>query len=256
MPSARLIVCLDVRDGRTVKGTQFEDLIEIGDPVAMAADYEANGADELVFLDITASTEGRSTVLDVAERTAASVFIPLVIGGGIRTLDDARAALNAGADKVCLTSPAVERPELIGEVAAAFGAQCTVANLDAARIESGSWEVRTRMAMGRTGLDVVDWAVECVERGAGELLVTSVDRDGTRSGYDLELLKAVRDAVSVPIIASGGAGTAAHVIEAFEVGADAALLAGALHDGTLRIDDVKSAMLDAGLRVRTTAGSS
>ncbi len=256
MPSARLIVCLDVRDGRTVKGTQFEDLVEIGDPVAMAAAYEADGADELVFLDITASTEGRSTVLDVAERTAASVFIPLVIGGGIRTLDDARAALNAGADKVCLTSPAVERPELIGEVAAAFGAQCTVANLDAARTESGSWEVRTRMATGRTGLDVVDWAVECVERGAGELLVTSVDRDGTRSGYDLELLKAVRDAVSVPIIASGGAGTAAHVIEAFEVGADAALLAGALHDGTLRIDDVKSAMLDAGLRVRTTAGSS
>jgi len=255
MPSARLIVCLDVREGRTVKGTRFEDLIELGDPVEMAAAYEAEGADELVFLDITASTEGRSTVLEVASKAAATVFIPLVIGGGIRTLDEARAALNAGADKVCLTSPAVERPELIDEVAQAFGAQCTVANLDAARTEAGGWEVRTRMATERTGLDVVDWALECVERGAGELLVTSVDRDGTRTGYDLELIAAVRDAVSVPIIASGGAGSAADVIEAFEAGADAALLAGALHDATLRIADVKAAMLDAGLRVRTTEGA-
>jgi cyclase len=254
MPSARVIVCLDVRDGRTVKGTRFEDLVELGDPAEMAAAYEAAGADELVFLDITASTEGRSTVLDAAAKTASSVFIPLVIGGGIRTLDEARDALNAGADKVCLTSPAVERPELIDEVAAAFGAQCTVANLDAARTEDGGWEVRTKMATGRTGLDVVAWATECVERGAGELLVTSVDRDGTRSGYDLELLKAVRDAVAVPIIASGGAGTAAHVIEAFEAGADAALLAGALHDGTLSIAAIKSAMLDEGLRVRVTEG--
>jgi cyclase len=256
MPSARLIVCLDVRDGRTVKGTRFEDLEELGDPAEMAAGYEAAGADEIVFLDITASTEGRSTVLDVAQKAAASVFIPLVIGGGIRTLDEARAALNAGADKVCLTSPSVERPELIDEVARAFGAQCTVANIDAARTESGGWEVRTRMATERTGLDVLDWATECVERGAGELLVTSVDQDGTRSGYDLELLKAVRDAVPVPLIASGGAGSAAHVIEAFEAGADAALLAGALHDGTLGIAEVKSAMLDAGLRVRTTEGVS
>lgn len=255
MPSARLIVCLDVRDGRTVKGTRFEDLIELGDPVEMAAGYEAAGADELVFLDIAASTEDRSTVLDVATQTAATVFIPLVIGGGIRALDDARAALNAGADKVCLTSPAVERPELIGEVADAFGSQCAVANIDAARTGTASWEVRTKMATGRTGLDVVEWASECVERGAGELLVTSVDHDGTREGYDLELLGAVRDAVAVPIIASGGAGTAAHVIEAFEAGADAALLAGALHDGSLRIDDVKAAMLDAGLRVRTTTSA-
>jgi cyclase len=254
MPSARIVVCLDVRDGRTVKGTRFEDLVELGDPVEMAAAYEAEGADEVVFLDVAASTEGRSTVLDVAAKTASSVFIPLVIGGGIRTLDEARAALNAGADKVCLTSPAVERPELINEVAVAFGAQCTVANLDAARTDQGGWEVRTKMATGRTGIDVVEWAAECVERGAGELLVTSVDQDGTRSGYDLELLKAVRDAVAVPIIISGGAGTSAHVIEAFEAGADAALLAGALHDGTLHIAEVKSAMLDAGLRVRTTEG--
>ncbi|HEY8080805.1 MAG TPA: imidazole glycerol phosphate synthase subunit HisF [Acidimicrobiales bacterium] len=250
MPSARIIVCLDVRDGRTVKGTKFQDLHDVGDPVAMAADYERDGADEVVFLDIAASTEGRSTVLEVATRTASSVFIPLVIGGGIRTVDDARAALNAGADKVCLTSPAVARPALISEVAERFGAQCCVANVDAARRPTGGWEVRTHMATGRTGLDAVAWATECVERGAGELLVTSVDRDGTRSGYDLELLAAVRAAVSVPVIASGGAGTAAHVVAAFQVGVDAALLAGALHDGTMRVSDVKEAVGAAGFAVR------
>ena len=254
MPSARLIVCLDVRDGRTVKGTRFEDLRDIGDPVAMAAAYEREGADEVVFLDIAASSEGRSTVLDVATRTAASVFIPLVIGGGIRTVDDARAALNAGADKVCLTSPAVQRPELITEVAERFGAQCAVANVDAARVGSG-WEVRTHMATGRPGLDAVEWAAECVARGAGELLVTSVDRDGTRSGYDLDLIAEVRDVVDVPVIASGGAGSADHVIAAFLAGADAALLAGALHDGSLRIAELKGAMADAGLRVREPAGT-
>ena len=252
MPSARVIVCLDVRAGRTVKGTRFEGLVDIGDPVAMAADYERDGADEVVFLDIAASSEGRSTVLDTATRTAATVFIPLVIGGGIRTLDDARAALDAGADKVCLTSPAVARPALITEVAERFGAQCAVANVDAARTDAGGWEVRTHMATGRTGLDAIAWATECVERGAGELLVTSVDRDGTRSGYDLELLAAVRDAVDVPVIASGGAGTTDHVVEAFRAGADAALLAGALHDGTLSVADVKAALSAAGFEVRDT----
>jgi imidazole glycerol-phosphate synthase subunit HisF len=249
MPSARLIVCLDVREGRTVKGTQFEDLQDLGDPAEMAARYEADGIDEIVFLDIAASTEGRSTILDVAAATASEVFVPLVIGGGIRTLDDARAALNAGADKVCLTSPAVERPELISEVAEAFGSQCAVANIDAKRGE-GSWEVRTHMATGETGLDAVDWAIECARRGAGELLVTSIDRDGTRDGYDLPLIRSMREAVTIPIIASGGAGSAEHVIAAFDAGADAALLAGAIHDGTLQIPALKEAMADAGLRVR------
>jgi cyclase len=249
MPSARLIACLDVRDGRTVKGTRFEDLQDLGDPVSMAAAYEADGIDELVFLDIAASSEGRPTVLDVAAATASEVFVPLVIGGGIRTLDDARAALNAGADKVCLTSPAVERPELIDEVATTFGSQCAVANIDAARTEKG-WEVRTHMATGRTDLDAVEWAAECAARGAGELLVTSIDRDGTRDGYDLPLLRSIREAVSVPIIISGGAGSAEHVIAAFDAGADAALLAGALHDGTLSVAGLKAAMGDAGLRVR------
>ena len=252
MPSARLIVCLDVREGRTVKGTRFEDLQDLGDPVEMAARYEADGVDELVFLDVAASSEGRSTVLDTAAATAATVFVPLVIGGGIRTLDEARAALNAGADKVCLTSPAVERPELIDEVATAFGSQCAVANIDAARTDAG-WEVRTHMATGRTDLDAVEWATECAARGAGELLVTSIDRDGTRDGYDLPLIRSVREAVTIPIIASGGAGSAEHVIAAFDAGADAALLAGAIHDATLRIPELKTAMADAGLRVRPTA---
>lgn len=254
MPSARLIVCLDVREGRTVKGTRFEDLQDLGDPVEMAARYEAEGIDEVVFLDIAASSEGRSTVLDVAAETASQVFVPLIIGGGIRTLDDARAALNAGADKVCLTSPAVERPELISEVAGAFGSQCAVANVDAARVD-GSWEVRTHMATGRTGLDAVDWAIECAKLGAGELLVTSIDRDGTRDGYDLPLIRSMREAVTIPIIASGGAGSAEHVIAAFDAGADAALLAGAIHDGTLAIPALKEAMSDAGLRVRQVAPS-
>ena len=254
MPSARVIVCLDVRDGRTVKGTRFEDLQDLGDPVEMAARYERDGADELVFLDIAASSEGRSTVLDVASATASEVFVPLVIGGGIRTLDEARAALNAGADKVCLTSPAVERPELIADVAEAFGSQCAVANIDAKRTEGG-WEVRTHMATGRTELDAVDWAVECAARGAGELLVTSIDRDGTRDGYDLALIRAMREAVTVPIIASGGAGSAEHVIAVFDAGADAALLAGAIHDGTLSLPELKAAMADAGLRVRDGAAA-
>jgi len=251
MPSARLIVCLDVRGARTVKGTRFEGLRDVGDPVEMAAAYEAEGIDEVVILDIAASSEGRGPSLEVATRAAETVFVPLIIGGGIRSVDEARDALNAGADKVCLTSPAVARPALIGEVAERFGAQCAVANVDAARAEGG-WEVRTHMATGRTGRDAIAWAAECVERGAGELLVTSVDADGTRGGYDLELLSAIRAAVDVPIIASGGAGTSEHVVAAFAAGADAALLAGALHDGTLRVRDVKVAMAAAGLRVRST----
>lgn len=252
MPSARVIACLDVRDGVTVKGTRFADLREVGDTVAMAAAYEAQGVDEVVLLDIAASSENRATLLDVARRTAEAVFVPLVIGGGIRTVEGARRCLDAGADKVCLTSPAVERPGLIDEVAAAFGAQCTVANVDARRTGS-SWEVRTRMATRTTGLDAVAWATECVERGAGELLVTSIDADGTRAGYDLALIAAVRAAVDVPIIASGGAGTTEHVVEAFRAGADAALLAGVLHDGVLAVADVKAALAAAGLEVRDVA---
>jgi cyclase len=191
----------------------------------------------------------------VVEAAAAGVFVPVVVGGGIRTVDEAHAALNAGADKVCLTTPAVERPELITEVAEAFGAQCVVANVDAARVDAG-WEVRTRMATEPTGRDAVEWAEECVARGAGEILLTSVDRDGTRDGYDLPLLFSVRDSVTVPIIVSGGAGSADHVIAAFDAGADAALLAGALHDGTLTVTALKSAMADAGLRVRDAESAS
>ncbi len=249
MLSRRIVACLDVKAGRVVKGTAFADLRDVGDPVALATRYEAEGADEVVFLDIAASAEERATLLDVARRTAERLFIPLTIGGGVRSADDVGRALRAGADKVSINSSAVQRPEVLGEAAERFGAQCVVASIDA-RQESSGWRVYTRGGRERTELDAVEWAQECAARGAGEILLTSIDRDGARTGYDLALTSAVARAVSVPVIASGGAGSVGHVRDALEAGADAALLAGILHDGVTTIRAVKHAVALAGLPVR------
>jgi cyclase len=249
----RLIVCLDVRLGRVVKGVQFEGLRDVGDPVELAERYERAGADEIVFLDIAATHEERGTLLDLARRTAERLFIPLTIGGGIRTVDDMAAALRAGADKVGVNSAAVRRPEIMTEGAMRFGAQSIVASIDAKR-DGNSWRVYTSGARVRTELDAVDWARECVARGAGEILLTSIDRDGARTGYDLELTRAVSDAVHVPVIASGGAGSAAHVRDAILEGhADAALVAGIVHDGVETGAGLKRAMRDAHIPVRMVA---
>ncbi|HWE43960.1 MAG TPA: imidazole glycerol phosphate synthase subunit HisF, partial [Gemmatimonadaceae bacterium] len=207
MLTRRLIVCLDVAGGRVVKGVQFESLRDVGDPVLLAERYEREGADEIVFLDISASAEERATLLDLARRTAERLFIPLTIGGGIRTADDVGRALRAGADKTSLNSSAIERPEVLTEAAERFGAQCVVASIDARR-EADGWRVYSRGGRVATGLEAVSWARECVDRGAGEILLTSIDRDGARTGYDLELTRAVAGAVNVPVIASGGAGDA------------------------------------------------
>lgn len=253
MLTRRLIVCLDVRDGRVVKGTHFQQLRDVGDPCEMAVRYECEGADEIVFLDISASTEGRGTLLDVARRTAEELFIPLTIGGGIRTVDDVMRALRSGADKVGINSAAVERPEILTEAGDRFGSQCVVASIDAKRRE-GRWLVHTRGGSRPTELDAVEWAIECVRRGAGEILLTSIDRDGARNGYDLELTRTVADAVDVPVIASGGAGNCEDVVAAFSVGrADAALVAGILHDGSIGIAEIKSRMAGAGIRTRAAA---
>ncbi len=252
MLTRRVVVCLDVKGGRVVKGTGFVNLRDVGDPVALATRYEQEGADEIVFLDISASAEERGTLLDVARRTAERLFIPLTIGGGIRSADDVGNALRAGADKVSINSASVRRPAVLTEAADRFGAQCVVASIDARREESG-WRVYVRGGHERTELDAVEWAVECVRRGAGEVLLTSIDRDGTRTGYDVELTRAVADAVDVPVVASGGAGSVQHVCEVFEHGwADAALLAGILHDGVTTVHAVKQAMRHAHLRVRAT----
>jgi cyclase len=248
----RVVVCLDVKGGRVVKGTQFVSLRDVGDPVELAARYEREGADEVVFLDISASTEERGTLLDVARRTAERLFVPLTIGGGIRSADDVGRALRAGADKVSINSAAVMRPEILTESASRFGAQCVVASIDAKR-DGGSWRVYVKGGRERTELDAVAWAIECVRRGAGEILLTSIDRDGARTGYDLALTRAVADAVDVPVVASGGAGTPAHVCEVLDSGrADAALLAGILHDGVTTVHAVKDAMRSAHLPVRAT----
>ena len=249
MLSRRIVVCLDVQGGRVVKGTGFVNLRDVGDPVALATRYEAEGADEVVFLDIAASAEDRATLFDVARRTAEQLFVPLTIGGGIRTADDVGHALRAGADKVSINSAAVRRPEVLREAAERFGAQCVVASIDAKR-NAGGWRVYVKGGRERTELDAVAWAQECVSRGAGEILLTSIDRDGARTGYDVELTRAVASAVTVPVIASGGAGSAAHVCDALEAGADAALLAGILHDGLTTVRAVKRAVADAGLPVR------
>jgi cyclase len=249
----RLIVCLDVRDGRVVKGVNFEGLRDVGDPVALAERYEAEGADEITFLDISATYEARATLLDLARRTAERLFIPLTIGGGIRTVDDMALALRAGADKVSVNSSAVRTPEILTQGAERFGAQCVVASIDA-KWDGTMYRVYTAGGRTPTELDAVAWAQECVARGAGEILLTSIDRDGRRDGYDLALTRAVSAAVAVPVIASGGAGNAAHVCEAIlEGGADAALVAGILHDGVTTVGSLKAAMRQAMLPVREVA---
>jgi imidazole glycerol-phosphate synthase subunit HisF len=252
MMANRLVVCLDVKGGRVVKGVHFRDLRDLGDPVALAARYEAEGADEVVFLDISASAEERAPLLDLARATAERLFVPLTLGGGIRTAEDVAAALRHGADKVSLNSAAVERPAVIGEAAGRFGAQCVVVSIDAAR-EEGGWRVYTRGGRTPTGLEAVAWARQCAGLGAGELLVTSIDRDGVRTGYDLELTAAIADAVPVPVVASGGAGGPGHVVAAFREGrAQAALVAGILHDGLVTVRDLKQAMAEAGIPTRRT----
>jgi len=258
----RVIPCLDVDDGRVVKGTNFVDIRDAGDPVELAERYDAEGADELVFLDITASHESRDTIVELARRTADNVFIPFTIGGGIRSVEDAQAVLDAGADKVSVNSAALERPELLGELADVFGAQCVVIAIDAKRRDPGvssptcerpEWDVYTHG--GRTlveGREAVDWAVEATERGAGEVLLTSMDRDGTNDGYELELTRAVADAVTVPVIASGGAGELDHLVEAVDQGhADAVLCASIFHYGQHTVGEAKRRMSDAGIPIRT-----
>lgn len=249
----RLIVCLDVRDGRVVKGVNFTGLRDVGDPVVLAERYEAEGADEITFLDISATHEARATLLDLARRTAERLFIPLTIGGGIRTADDIAAALRAGADKVSINSAAVRTPELLTRGAERFGAQCVVASIDA-KWDGQCYRVHTAGGRVPTELDAIEWAQECVARGAGEILLTSIDRDGRRDGYDLALTRAVAESVDVPVIASGGAGTTAHVCEAIIDGlADAALVAGIVHDGVTTVGALKAAMRLAALPVREVA---
>jgi len=250
MITKRLIVCLDVQDGRVVKGVHFKDLRDLGDPVELASRYEREGADEIVYLDISASHEGRATLWDLARATAERLFVPLTIGGGVRTADDVGKALRAGADKVGLNTAAVERPDAIRAASDRFGAQCVVVSIDAAW-DGSAWRVFTKGGRQPTGLDAVAWAEEAVRRGAGELLVTSIDRDGVRTGYDLALTGAIARAVDVPVIASGGAGTSAHVVEAFtEADASAALVAGILHDGVTTVGQLKAAMVAAGIETR------
>ena len=247
MLSRRVIVCLDVQGARVVKGTRFESLRDVGDPVELAERYEAAGADEVVFLDIAASSDERATLLEMVSRTAERLFIPLTVGGGIRSVEDVSRALQAGADKVSINSAAVARPEFITECAVRYGAQCVVASIDAKRSGNG-WLVRTRGGRSGTALDAVEWARQCAELGAGEILLTSIDRDGVRGGYDLELTCAVSRAVKVPVIASGGAGSAEHVVDAFRLGeADAALVAGILHDRVATVAELKNAMRNAGI---------
>jgi cyclase len=248
----RVIPCLDVDKGRVVKGTNFVGLRDAGDPVELAERYDAEGADELVFLDITASHEARDTIAALARRTADNVFIPFTIGGGIRSREDAQAVLDAGADKVSVNSAAVARPELVSELADTFGAQCVVLAIDAKRREDGSgFEVYVNGGRLATGLEAVEWAREGVERGAGEILLTSMDRDGTEAGYDLPLTRAVAEAVEVPVIASGGAGRLEHLSEAIEEGrADAVLCASIFHYGTYRVREAKEHLREAGIPVR------
>jgi cyclase len=246
----RVVVCLDVKDGRVVKGTRFLNLRDVGDPVELAARYEADGADEIVYLDVSATGEDRGTLLDVVRRTAESLFVPLTVGGGVRSADDIGPLLRAGADKISVNSAAVRDPELLSVGAERFGSQCIVASIDAAQ-EGDGWRCYTHGGSTPTGLDAVDWARECVRRGAGEVLLTSIDQDGARSGYRLDLTRAVADAVSVPVIASGGAGEAAHLRDAFLEGhASAALVAGILHDGLTTVAEIKNALAGWGIDVR------
>jgi len=251
MLKVRVIPCLDVKAGRVVKGVNFLSLRDAGDPVEQASAYDAAGADELMFLDIGASAEGRESMYDVIARTAEVCFMPLSVGGGVRTVEDARRLLRSGADKVAMNTAAVENPDLLAAAADAFGAQCVVAAIDAKQVESGRWEVFTVGGRKATGIDVLDYATLAVAKGAGEILLTSMDRDGVKTGYDTALLRAVTSAVSVPVIASGGAGNAQHMIDAVkDGGADAVLAASIFHFGEVSIAQAKSAMAAAGLPVR------
>jgi cyclase len=251
MRSVRVIPCLDVDAGRVVKGVNFVGLRDAGDPVELAARYDAEGADELVFLDITASSDARDTIVDVARRTADEVFIPFTVGGGVRAVDDARRLLRAGADKVAVNTSAVERPDLIGELAAEFGAQCVVVAIDARAYPDGGSEVFTHGGRTPTSIDAVAWSQEAEDRGAGEILLTSMDRDGTKEGFDLALTRSITDAVGVPVIASGGVGTLAHLVEGvIEGGADAVLAASIFHFGEHTVGEAKAELTAAGLIVR------
>nr|WP_297386957.1 imidazole glycerol phosphate synthase subunit HisF [Acidiferrobacter sp.] len=250
MLTRRVIPCLDVNCGRVVKGVRFQEIRDAGDPVAAARHYDEAGADELTFLDISASHEGRATMVSVVEAIAAQVFIPLTVGGGVRAVADVRRLLNAGADKVSINSAAVERPDFIKEAADHFGAQCLVVAVDAKAVD-GHWEVFTHGGRRATGLDAVEWAARMAASGAGEILLTSMDRDGTRDGFDLPLTRAVADAVSVPVIASGGVGTLAHLADGVLVGhADAVLAASIFHFGEFSVDEAKRYMAGRGIEVR------
>lgn len=256
MLTSRVIVCLDVAGDRVVKGVEFVDLRDVGDPVLLAERYEGEGADEIVFLDIGAASEGRSTLLDTARRTAERLFIPLTIGGGIADVGDVGRALRAGADKVSINSAAIRRPALLTEAAERFGAQCVVASIDARREPGGGWRVYARGGREETALDVVAWARECADRGAGEVLLTSIDRDGARTGYDVALTRAVADRVHVPVVASGGAGEPEHMVAAIvEGGADAVLAASIFHRDIHSIAAVKSALAAAGVPVRPVSAA-
>jgi cyclase len=250
----RVIPCLDVSEGRVVKGVNFVDLVDAGDPVEMARLYDAEGADELTFLDITATSDNRETAYEMIRRTAEQVFIPLTVGGGVRTTDDINALLRAGADKVSINSAAVARPEFLSEAARRFGSQCVVIAIDARRTAdahcASGFEVTTHGGRQGTWIDAVDWAVRAEQAGAGEILLTSMDADGTKAGFDLQMLRQIRAAVGVPLIASGGAGTLGHFPDAVAAGADAVLAASVFHFGTFRIDDVKAELAAAGHPVR------
>jgi imidazole glycerol-phosphate synthase subunit HisF len=255
MLTKRIIPCFDVDRGRVVKGVNFVNLRDAGDPVELAARYEREGADEVVFLDITASSDGRDTMVEVVRKTAETVFIPLTVGGGIRSVDDARRLLKAGADKVSVNTAAVKNPELLSEAADIFGSQCMVVSIDARRrvgcTDPLAWEVYVYGGRTPTGLDALEWARRVVEMGAGEILLTSMDRDGTKDGYDLELTAAVSEAVTVPVIASGGAGEPVHLYEALAVGhADAVLAASIFHYGTYSVNEVKKYLAARGLPMR------
>ncbi len=252
MRNIRVIPCLDVTGGRVVKGVRFVDLFDAGDPVELAARYDAEGADELTFLDITASSDDRATMVEVVARTAEQVFIPFTVGGGVRSAEDARRLLRAGADKVGVNTAALARPELVAELSGEFGAQCVVVAVDArARVGASGWEVFTHGGRQTTGIDALAWVEHCAELGAGEILLTSMDRDGTRDGYDLGLTRAVVDAVPIPVVASGGVGTLEHLVEgAVEGGADAVLAASIFHLREHTVGEAKDFLADHGVAVR------
>jgi cyclase len=251
MLTVRVIPCLDVKDGRVVKGVNFLDLVDAGDPVEQARIYDSEGADELIFLDITASSDNRDTLFDAVASTAEQCFMPLTVGGGVRAVEDIRKLLLAGADKVSINTAAVNRPEFVREAAQKFGTQCIVVAIDAKRVGPGSFEVFTHGGRNETGIDAIDWALQMVEHGAGEILLTSMDRDGTKSGFDLPLTRAISDAVSIPVVASGGVGSLDHFAEGvLEGGASAVLAASVFHFGEFRVSEAKARMAAAGIPVR------